>query len=575
MALADDIAKGLAAELKGAKTRAERSEIISSYQALNGCSRNTVLRAARKSGWKSGRKSRSDKGKSKANLTEEQITKLVKMRMGTRDKKYKIPRLPYWCMLQMAEDQGIIPKRKISVAQLSRLFREMGLGMRDLKLKKDQGDPIKMKSKYPNDCWFIDTTICAQWYLNIDGKFKYQSLEDYKNKEEPGVGKPKLIRFLIVDKASGAFYVRYYTKENIRNMTDFLWRAFSPKPDMNLEPMRGLPKILFGDKGSVNRAGPIQNLLKRLKIEWRDHMVGNPRAKGTVEVMMDKWQRWFETRLMLQKAKTLEELNEWATSIRQLINFTRIMDRHGMTRAMAWNIIPEQRLVLPPDYEIFQKLLQATTVKRLVHPGRIIRFEGEEYQLGGQKSTKEQLALVGEKIEVGRSPWKWEEANRVIEVITPDGVIYEIEPMRANILEFPMEAAEVGKEFKKSPETKAQKQLKRRGVVDGRGQAVPMEEIARGFQGNMFYVNKERFPDIALMPRKGSPMVIETSERRMPRLKGLEELEQLLKRKLNPAESQTILVQMDKEVSDRKIRQIAEEIKRGIINVAIKEDIRR
>lgn len=312
MALANDIARQMVEDLIKARSRSERGEVIRFYEQCTGFSAQTLWREARRHGWKSDRKARSDKGKLHANLSERQITWLARIWIGSRDNKYKFPKMPKERLIQIAEEEGIIPPGTISARQLNRIFKQRGLGSKELRANRDKGDHIWLKAEHPNDWWFVDVTVCAQWYLQ-EGKIKYQCLttESYKNKPGPGEGKPKLVRYMVVDKASGHFYARYASQERVLPMADFLYEAFSPKPDIDREPMRGVPWGLFGDKGSVNRARPIQNMLKQLNIQWRDHMVGNPRAKGTVEVTLWWWERWFESGLKLQPAKTLEELNHW------------------------------------------------------------------------------------------------------------------------------------------------------------------------------------------------------------------------------------------------------------------------
>ena len=573
MGLSDDFGKRLAEDLSKAGSRARRREVLAWYKELSGYSLNTLLREAQRFGWKPDRKPRADKGRLRIKLSEGQINELARLWMMSRDKKYKEPKMPLWRLIQIAEGQGIMPSGAVSAAQLSRLFRNMGLGMKELRAERDKGDPIWLKAEYPNDWWFVDVTVCKQWYLTENRRIKYQCLitEAYKNKAGPGEEKPKLVRYMVVDKASGHFYVRYASEERVLPMADFLYEAFSPKPEIDREPMRGVPWGLFGDKGSVNRAGPIQNMLKRLKIEWRDHMPGNPRAKGTVEVTLWWWERCFETGLKLQPAMTLEELNEWVVPMRQYINSVKVMGRHGMTRAVAWNFIPEERLRLPPDYELYKKLVVAAPIKRKVYPGRIIRFLGEEYQIGGQHPTREQMELVGEEVEVLKSPYKWDEENRVIEVIKADGVIYEVEPVKKDIFGFPLKAAEMGGEFKRYPQNKTQKKLKEIGVVDGRGKLVPMGNIIERLRGNIFHLNNQQFLEVKLIPKKGKPMVISGLERRLLRLKALEELERLLGRRLSPKQSRELLAGMDTEVSDSWIKEKAEEMKRSFISIAIKK----
>ena len=575
MGLSDDFGMRLAEDLSRAGNRARRREVLAWYKELSGYSLNTLLREAQRFGWKPDRKPRADRGRLRMKLSEEQINELARLWMASRDKKYKGPKMPLWRLIQIAEGQGIIPAGAVSAAQLSRLFRKIGLGMKELRAERDKGDPIWLKAEYPNDWWFVDVTVCKQWYLTEDRRIKYQcpATEAYKNKLGPGEGKPKLVRYMVVDKVSGAFYVRYASEERVLPMAEFLYKAFSPKPNIDREPMRGVPWGLFGDKGSVNRAGPIQNMLKRLKIEWRDHMPGNPRAKGTVEVTLWWWERCFETGLKLQSAMTLEELNEWVVPMRQYMNSVKVMGRHGMTRAVAWNFIPEEKLRLLPDYELYKKLVVAAPIKRKVYPGRIIRFLEEEYQIGGQHPMREQMELVGEEVEVLQSPYKWDGKNRVIEVIAPDGVIYEVEPIKKDIFGFPLKAAEIGREFKRYPENKTQKKLKEIGVVNGRGKPMPVTKITKRLKGNIFHLNNQQFPEVKLMPKKGKPMVISELERSIPRLKALGELERLLGRRLSPEESRELLARMNVEVSDNWIKEMAEEMKRGFINAAIKKDV--
>ena len=186
-------------------------------------------------------------------------------------------------------------------------------------------------SDHPNHVWQFDVTNCLQYFFDDKGfGERDQEMELDKNRLLSAAKKIKkqLLRYVIVDHCTGAFYLRYFyaTGERAEDGERCFFEAMRPKDELierlyNDEAeitarkgqykFHGVPFCVYADKGSISRAKKFQNLFDALHIRFDTHMPGNPRAKGMVEGLMRIINR-FEARLIFKRPQDLDEINRWA-----------------------------------------------------------------------------------------------------------------------------------------------------------------------------------------------------------------------------------------------------------------------
>ena len=356
----------------------EKDRIISEYQQLTGKSPATLYRIAKKHGFSSGRKKRRDAGT--CTLSDYQL-QFVSSLMQTTARDVKGVILPVSEALLIAEDNGVILPGQISADRLSTLLREREMHKKAL----DADTPsIRMRSLHPNHVHIFDASICIQYYLKSGKRLGFMDERDFRAKKPKNFAKIKqrIFRLVLADHFSHYLYVKYYetSGENAVMTFDFLssaWRG--GKHDKT--PFRGVPNFLLMDAGSANVAKGILALLERLEIEIPKNMPHNPRRQGSAEVAQNIVETHFESRLHLEPATTIEQLNEWVTDWLVRWNGKRIHRRHKMTRMACWMTIKQAQLRDMPGDEIMQYLFANPEETRTVAQDNTISFRGETYRL--------------------------------------------------------------------------------------------------------------------------------------------------------------------------------------------------
>ena len=98
------------------------------------------------------------------------------------------------------------------------------------------------RTEYPNQLHQLSVSVSKNLYVTRAGILKYQ-----KKKMEVNLNRLKdsnrthLIHYLIRDHTSGLFYAEISTSEDIRNIDDFLYRAWCHKDDYSFQ---GIPEFL-------------------------------------------------------------------------------------------------------------------------------------------------------------------------------------------------------------------------------------------------------------------------------------------------------------------------------------------
>lgn len=401
---------------------AERSDWISQAVANSGRSASYWYTQAKRGGWTSGRRQRSDTGAIRSSLTEDQILKVARVKIdGTRANGKQITSTGYAAALVRGELLEFDPAAP-SVSTLNRQLRARGLGPRSLKrvrrfetVNRATGEVRQYVSEpdcilttdYPNQVHHVDTSICVIWRLGEKENYKMTSGSSdeliYRNKPDRMVkalklGK-RLIRYVLVDHCSAAIYFRYYEGggENAADMFNFLYHAWMFKPWM---PLHGAPEVLFSDAGSGLNNKLLQNALQRLDIQWKHGLPGNKDANGAAEAGQNVVELKFESLLRFQEVPSLEALNARAEEVCAWLNNVHKHSRLKAPRSAVWSMIPAEKLrEIPDDWTVFQRLADLPAARKVSARGEI-SFEGRSFRTDNH-------ALAGQDVTVFYNPYMY------------------------------------------------------------------------------------------------------------------------------------------------------------------------
>ncbi|MFU8924922.1 transposase [Acinetobacter puyangensis] len=367
-----DYLRDVAAKLTAAKF-GEGAGIKQKAMADLNISYPQLYRELEKVGYKTGRKQRSDKGKSIVPVeVAEQIGGMV--HIGTRANGKKT--LPVTTATDIAFDNGLLP-RKVSAATIARVMKQ------NMCHPKQLATPTahhQQKSLHPNHVWQVDASVCVLFYLPRGGMQVMDEKKFYKNKPAniKKIENDRVIRYVITDHFSGSIYVEYvYGSESSENLIQIFLNCIQKRSAQ--EPLHGVPYILYADKGSANTAGLFTNLLDRLDVTFIPHATGNSQAKGSVENAQNIVETQYEGRLRFMQIDNIEQLNATATNWRMMWNETKIHSRTKRTRNAVWQTITPAQLRIAPPLELCQELLGTTPVERTVTGNLTIAYAIKGY----------------------------------------------------------------------------------------------------------------------------------------------------------------------------------------------------
>ena len=495
--------------LSDGQVRPKAEELARYY----GVSLQTIYRWAAKRGlrW---RKTKKTKGKSK--VPDRVIMDVAALQLASRRTNNQIP-LPACDAKEILEDSGV--EINCSTGWLLNLMRQRQISARDLLRPSPH---VNLISKHPNHVWQFDVTNCIQYFLDDKKGFgeRDEEMELYKNKivkTAKGI-KRQLLRYVVVDHCTGAFYFRYFyaSGERAKDGADFFYEAMRPKDELiervwngdarnkiGKYRFHGVPFILVADRGSIMAAKENQNLFDALRIELSLHLPGNPRAKGAVEGLMKIINR-FEARLKLQRPRDLEELNRWALDWCIYINATKDM-REIAPRSVLWSKIRPEQLRLCPDEALYRRLIRRPTFRAKANGACIIRVDNRFYKIPDTNAAKQWVdvsinAYEYPKVDVHFNGYIWlldpipqDEFGRLM-----DGVVYgEFHAPRHT------ETQKAKKEMEKIAEDWG---LKWKGTGDKRRAEAPPPGQASPLQ--VFGHQAEKVGNISFIDRKGTELEI-------------------------------------------------------------------
>lgn len=381
--------------------RAQRGRIVEEYLPILGCNRGTFYKEMKKFGFDAGKKPRKDKDVRRTPITDEQLRMIAGAMKKSKRKKRKCT-MPATVAVEIAAQAGVVPPDTVDkVSTINRLLRKTGMS-KGHQMRNWTTDDHKIPafytplvSEHPNEWHCFDITPCTQYYFNKKGlRQRDENLQLYGGKLKYFKDiRDHLLRYVIVDHKSDVFFFRYFyaAGEKITNLVDFLYEAWAPKNDEKFI-FQGVPVNLYLDKGSANTSQYIQNMCKNLKINLHTHKAGNPRAKGKVEGYMKIIQEQFESRLSLNPATSLEELNKWAYEWMVWFNAAKMHRRTQYARMALWSaLIKSDFLRTIESKELFFKSVKSKPFPAIVSSARTITVDSEEYLVKGNVNPREQV----------------------------------------------------------------------------------------------------------------------------------------------------------------------------------------
>lgn len=442
-----DVAKRLDEAKHGEKTA-----FITDVANTLGVSVNSVYERLEEVGYKSNRKTRSDRGNTHVDLRDARL--ICNMMHSSRRKNEKrLLSCEQAIDIAFANEQI---KHKYSATTVLRVAREHGFHPDQLAAPTPH---ITMRSLHPNHVWQVDASIGVLFYLPSGGVEFFDETKHYKNKPEnmEKVRNHLCIRYAVVDHYSGAFFHKYYAAsgENQEIFFDVLANAFLKR---EREDFYGIPQMLVMDKGAANTSHLVTSFLDRLQIQHYAHKAGNPRAKGSGEKIQDIIERQFEggLRLLKKPIADVHELNELADKWRVYFNDTAVHTRTKQSRYAVWKMIEEDQLIFAPTMETMQAILTSKPVERRVNGDLTITYKGRGFAEARVYSVEHIPSVkVNDKVTVLLNPYRAPNIDIEVTDYKGDVTYYECTPIEINKAGFHANAPVFGEAMASTRDTVA------------------------------------------------------------------------------------------------------------------------
>jgi hypothetical protein len=405
------------------------------------------------------RKTRSDAGQSIC--TPEQAQLIANLQYQGDRQNGKVL-LPLCDALVIAKANNAVPQ-ELHINTVTRVMNQYGIHPKQLR----RATPHRgQRSLHPNHVWMFDVSVCVLFYLKGKKGLRAMSEKEfYKNKPAnvEKIANERVLRYLVVDHYSGAFYLQYFNVagENWHSMFEFICTAMQRRGN---DPFYGIPKIFYTDKGSALNDTLRRFFGNKIKMVIIQHQAGNPRAKGAVETMHNWIERKFEGRLGMMEVASLEHLNQEAHKWMRAYNANFKMRRTDSSRWALWLKIKPDQLRLAPSMQVLQDALASKPQSRLVNgKGPSIQYENRTYYLDVIVKMGAPVR-VGEKLEFFVNPLEYPAIYVTLKGI--DGkpqawqVMPEAEVKDANGQVIDSRATVIGEEPQAAPDTATDKARK-------------------------------------------------------------------------------------------------------------------
>ena len=283
----------------------------------------------------------------------------------------------------------------VSYERICTLLRNMQLDRKSLTTATPF---VRLDSLHVNHVHLFDITNCLQWHLEKGHGMNEEDISKwlYPNKvlEEARKRdmKPKLLRYVMIDHKSRAFYFQYFytSGERAENGAEFFYNAWADKRPLiektlgiadydGMYQFSGIPKIIYTDGGPIFKDTAIKNLMAALGVEVLIHKTHNPRAKGMVERHMKIIGDNFESNLRRFKIESLDELNAYALDWCIKFNNERVVAKTNKTRSQLWRTIKSDEYTLLPGLDIYNTLIAKEDETRVLNGNCEFTYKGQDY----------------------------------------------------------------------------------------------------------------------------------------------------------------------------------------------------
>ena len=190
------------------------------------------------------------------------------------------------------------------------------------------------QTEYPNQVHQLSVSVSKNYYVTKSGILKYQKkkMEANLNTLESSK-KINLIHYLIRDHASGIFYAEISTSEEIKNIVDFLFRAWSKKENFSFQ---GIPDFLSLPKTVQAFYPDIQDDLEKYEVQLIEPTSGFQGGIGDTKNI--------EGFLGFSADKDISEAYE-VSELACKVNSERKLSTTGLTKLEHWTkFVKEIRL---------------------------------------------------------------------------------------------------------------------------------------------------------------------------------------------------------------------------------------
>ena len=419
------------------------SVVAKKHAGRLGCATFTVFRNAKKYGYDSGKKTRSDKGSS--NIDPNIRIMAAEILANSQRKNGKILGTAE-NTIRLLENNGYIQPGTVTAANLNRLLRQDGISKRDLSAPEPT---VKMRSKYPNHVHSLDATVWFQ-YFDRHGKIGHRCVSRtlYKNKMRnlrALVKVPHYHLFTLTDHYSGATWARFYyvAGEDTESILDLLWRCWSPKDEPGLAPFCGVPEILFTDNGPAIKSKIMKRFFDRFDVRHEAHMPYRPWVKGQVEQAHNNIEMGLGANAIEEPARDVDQLNNYLDKWLRNFNATAVHTRHGNARFPFWATHVGDNLRLPPaDLETFKMCALSAPETRRVQNDRTISFEGRDKVY----IINHPAFLPGDEITVEYSPFDYPDI--IVENKSRNTEKIKLKAIQKDVAGFPADMPFIGEGYK-------------------------------------------------------------------------------------------------------------------------------
>lgn len=443
----------------------ERGVIVKRLAATLGVSVNTAYRYLKQyAGWSSGKKPR--RGKGETCVPESLCRRIAELMLFPRANGKQVMTLKLAVHIAKESGEGIADPETgeiimPSVETISRAMRQYGCHPEQLKKGKPTG---RVRSLHPNHTWLLDASVCILYRIRGTKRVVFLDERSYNAKKPKNlveIGNRRIVRYVVIDHTSNAFYVRYEqaageTAEGVlRTLIEFM----ANRGDH--DPAHGLPCILYTDPGPANTASLITNFCKQLDVRLIHHAPGVANATGAVEVHQDIIEKQFESRLRFMDVPDVAFLQSEADRWRRHFCARAEHSRLKTTRNAAWLSIKEEQLRTVPR-DVLEAIAQWKEERRNAGTDFVISVDTRTHY-GVRQYDLRELAYHGlsanESVRVLLNPFKAPEIVAVLDM--PDGTEkrFSIAPMEKDEYGQDTSAPVFGEGYRAMPKTRTEKVL--------------------------------------------------------------------------------------------------------------------